>query len=111
MSARYTAGPLTPVVDPKTGDVGLLDDHRNVVAECFAAIRSRDERADEEALANARLFAASHQLLTASVDAAGALGACAEIMQRLGHPKAAEIAGRYAVALVEAIAEAAGSAS
>lgn len=63
MADRFTPGPLTPNRCQKTGDVGLLDDHRNVVAECFAAIRDGNERADDEAMANARLFSTAHELL------------------------------------------------
>lgn len=66
MADRFTPGPLTPTTSNRAdGDVGLLDDHRNVVAECYAAIRHKDERADDEAMANARLFGAAQEMLLA----------------------------------------------
>lgn len=49
-----------------SGDVGIgAPDINNVIAECFAAMRSREERAVDEALANARLIAAAPELLEA----------------------------------------------
>lgn len=47
------------------GEVGILDDHRHIVAECWADIRHEGEQALDEAMANAILFAAAPELLKA----------------------------------------------
>lgn len=66
--ANHTPGPwnIRPSKDG-SGDVGITADGLpNVLAECFAAIRHRDERAMNEALANARLISAAPDLLMAA---------------------------------------------
>lgn len=73
MSAKPTPGPLIVRVGAN-GDVGIiassqatagLDIGGALVAECFADIRRPIEGARAEALANATLFAASHEMLAA----------------------------------------------
>lgn len=62
--AKYTPGPLRVKRSTNgTGDAGVLDATGCVVAEAFAAIRRHDERAEEEAFANATLYAAAPELL------------------------------------------------
>lgn len=62
--AKYTRGPLRAKRSTNgTGDAGVLDAANHVIAEAFAAIRRYDERAEEEALANATLYAAAPDLL------------------------------------------------
>lgn len=73
MSA-HTPGPLVVRVGAN-GDVGIIateviargdtDIGGALIAECFAEIRRADEGARAEALANATLFAASHDLVAA----------------------------------------------
>jgi hypothetical protein len=47
-----------------SGDVGISAPNvKNVIAECFAAMRHHDEKATDEATANAQLMAASPDLL------------------------------------------------
>jgi len=73
MSAQPTPGPLVVRVGAN-GDVGIISTSQkaagediggSLVAECFAEIRRAGEGARAEALANARLFATSHDLLEA----------------------------------------------
>ncbi len=53
-----------------SGDVGITAPGlRNVLAECFGALRHSDERASDEAYANARLIAAAPVLLEAIKEA------------------------------------------
>jgi len=70
-SDHHTPGPLIVRVGAN-GDVGIIatsqastgkDIGGALVAECFAEIRCAGEGARGEALANATLFAASHDLL------------------------------------------------
>ncbi len=64
MSAAHTKGPLQ-VARAKNGggDYAVMDANKNIVAECYEDIRELGECAREEALANATLFAASHEML------------------------------------------------
>ncbi len=72
MSAAYTPGPLTVRVG-NNGDVGIIATAQSVVAsddiggalvaECYCEIRRAGEGARAEAIANATLFAASHEML------------------------------------------------
>jgi len=48
------------------GDTAVMTADNDIVAECFSCIRSADEFAFNEAAANAHLFAAAHQLLSAA---------------------------------------------
>ncbi len=62
-----TAGPwsIRPSRDG-SGDVGITANGvANVIAECFAAMRSSGENARDEALANARLISAAPDMLKA----------------------------------------------
>jgi len=66
MADRFTAGPLSVMRATKPGnegEVGILDDHRNVVAECWADIRHQGERALDEAMANAVLYAHAPEMV------------------------------------------------
>jgi hypothetical protein len=66
--AKYTPGPLSVMRangPDSEGEVGILDDHRHVVAECWADIRHEGEQALEEAMGNAILFAAAPDMLKA----------------------------------------------
>ena len=62
---KHTIGPLTVRRAATGGDVAISERDRNIVAECYAAIRTRRERSDDEAMANAILFAAAADLLDA----------------------------------------------
>lgn len=65
--ARHTPGPLSikPANDG-SGDYGIvIGDKLGLVAECYADIRHGNERALQEARANATLFAAASDLLEA----------------------------------------------
>lgn len=67
-AAKHTAGPLSVMRangSEAEGEVGILDDHRHIVAECWADIRHEGEQALDEAMANAILFAAAPDLLKA----------------------------------------------
>lgn len=78
MSTKPTPGPLIVRVGAN-GDVGIIATSQAVegadqiggalVAECFSEIRRPREGARAEALANATLFAASHDLLEALEEA------------------------------------------
>lgn len=66
MDAQHTPGPL--FVRPAqngSGDFGIVTADHFVIAEAFADIRWDGERSEKEAEANARLFAASPELLAA----------------------------------------------
>lgn len=65
--SKHTPGPWsTQRALDGSGDVGITAPGvRNVIAECFAAMRHRDERATDEAEANARLIASAPELLAA----------------------------------------------
>jgi len=66
MADRFTAGPLSVMRSngPRAeGEVGILDDQRNVVAECWADIRFEGEQALDEAMANAVLFAHASRMV------------------------------------------------
>jgi hypothetical protein len=73
MSAKPTPGPLI-VRAGANGDVGIIATSEAppglpniggaLVAECFADIRRYGEGARAEALANATLFSASHEMLS-----------------------------------------------
>lgn len=79
MNGKHTPGPLTVRVGAN-GDVGIVapaqqavsahDIGGALIAECFCEIRRADEGARAEALANATLFAAAEDLLTAATQAA-----------------------------------------
>ena len=80
MSAAHTPGPLTVRVGAN-GDVGIIAPAQKVIApddiggaliaECYCEIRRAGEGAFAEALANATLFAASHDMLEALKTTAG----------------------------------------
>ncbi len=66
MDALHTPGPLRALQSRATGDVAVLNKEGSfnyVVAECFADIRRNGEQAREEALANAKLYAAAPDML------------------------------------------------
>ena len=74
MSEKHTPGPLIVRVG-SNGDAGIIATSQRVqapdniggalIAECYAEIRIAGEGARGEALANATLFAASHDMLAA----------------------------------------------
>lgn len=62
-----------------SGDVGITAPGlRNVLAECFGALRHSGERAVDEAYANARLIASAPDLLDALKEANALINAPAE---------------------------------
>lgn len=68
MADRFTAGPLSVMraANPGCeGEVGILDEQRHVVAECWADIRHHGEQALDEAMANAVLFAHAGEMAKA----------------------------------------------
>jgi hypothetical protein len=62
----HTPSPLT-VKTASNGDCAVIkfDEKQCIVAECYAAIRYHDEDSRDEALANARLYAAAPDMLAA----------------------------------------------
>lgn len=81
-AAKHTPGPLQVRI-AANGDVAVLNERKDIVAECFADIRHERESARDEALANATLYAAAENLLelvrisignVRSLGPAGALG-------------------------------------
>jgi hypothetical protein len=68
MADRFTAGPLSVMraAGPdREGEVGILNDQRCVVAECWADIRHKGEQALDEAMANATLYAHAPEMVKA----------------------------------------------
>ena len=67
MSApKHTPGPLRlKRAKNLSGDFAIADSEGHILAECYAAIRAHNERATEEAEANARLYVAAPELLEA----------------------------------------------
>lgn len=62
---EYTPGPWNAkYANDGCGDIGIVGDG-GVVAECFHEIREKNERANRECIANARLIAAAPDLLEA----------------------------------------------
>jgi hypothetical protein len=96
-----------------SGDLGILlniPQGQFVLAEVFGAVREAGEQSPDTAV-YARLFLGAPDLFKASVDAAGCLSACIDIMKHLGHAKAAAEAKRFYDELVAAIATSATVAS
>lgn len=83
-AAKYTPGPLRAVPSKTTGDYAVRSADGNIVAEFFEAIRRHDERAAEEAKANAELFAAAPELLEALVAAESILRYAPDISTNCG---------------------------
>lgn len=64
--AKHTPGPLTvqrAAGAGREGEVGILDEQRNLIAECWADIRRKGEQSLDEAMANAVLFAHAPELV------------------------------------------------
>lgn len=97
IEAGHTAGPWSLKFSRDgSGDVGITAEGLpNVLAECFGAIRHKDERALDEAKANARLIAAAPKLkdaLAAMLDFWGGyecpeVDAAITVMQEIGEDR------------------------
>lgn len=62
MTAQHTPGPLMVRKSKRNGDHAVVTASGDIVAECYEAIRRHDERASDEAQANAELFASAPTL-------------------------------------------------